>query len=432
MSIRSILRIVSRKSFLRALTGCTTILFLGLILLGGCKKRQVTVPTPLMNADPQYWVRVLLLNDTNNCTLQIPSAFNIENADPNQQTQALSTHIYQHDEQTRIQLSNGAFFLAGKTFECRQIIISTGSPHIFSLNGNDYRGKLKLIIGPDGNSFDAINLIPLEPYLAGVIGAEMPDYWEPEALKAQVIAARTYCLYIKRRFGPKRNWDVSKTAAHQVYLGVSSESAAIWNAVHQTEGMVLTCKQNNGKEDIFPAYYSSTCGGHTESSRNVFGDSFEPLIGVPCPFCKNVAKPKFFFWPMVQIEKDYITNKLFQRYEKISLLGEIKDIAVAGQSNYEDFSRLTRIEVLGSSGKKENLRAEDFRLTIDPTGNKIKSACFVLIDLGDSWAFTSGRGWGHGVGMCQCGAQGMARKSKTAKQILSHYYPGSKISTIDY
>jgi stage II sporulation protein D len=265
-----------------------------------------------------------------------------------------------------------------------------------------------------------------------VAGAEMPNYWEPEALKAQVIAARTYCLYTKKRFGSNRSWDVGKTAAHQVYKGLVAESSAIWNAVNQTTGMVLTCKQNDEKEEIFPAYYSSTCGGHTENSKNVFGESFKPLTGVPCPYCQDVAKPKFFFWPMIKYDKTEVTDRLFRRYEKIKQLGDITDIKIAKQSDFGDFSRMAMIELHGSSGRKEFIRAEDFRLAIDSTGRKIKSACFKLEDLEDSWAFLSGRGWGHGVGMCQCGAEGMARQGKTAEEILSYYYPKTKILTIEY
>jgi stage II sporulation protein D len=260
----------------------------------------------------------------------------------------------------------------------------------------------------------------------------MPDYWETEALKAQAIAARTYCLYIKKQFGVNRNWDVSKTAANQVYIGVGVESAQIWNAVNQTKGQVLVCKQIDGTENMFPAYYSSTCGGHTENSKNVFGDSFEPLIGVDCPYCKDVAKYKFFFWPMIQFDKAEVTTKLLQRFPNLKPLGEITNIRPAGQSDYGEFSRLTNIELLGATGKRDYLRAEDLRLTIDPTGQKIRSAICKIIKLGDKWAFLSGRGWGHGVGMCQCGAEGMARDGMNAEQILRHYYPGSKISMIGY
>jgi stage II sporulation protein D len=116
-----------------------------------------------------------------------------------------------------------------------------------------------------------------------------------------------------------------------------------------------------------------------------------------------------------------------RKYPKLKASGEIKDITSAKQSNYGDFSRLTLVKLMGSAGKSNFLRAEDLRLTIDPTGNRLKSAICKIISMGDKWAFLAGRGYGHGVGMCQCGAQGMARKGKTTEQVLSYYYPGSKV-----
>jgi stage II sporulation protein D len=407
------------------------ILLIFLVILGSCKERSVTSPTPQMEIDSRFWIRVLLLNNIENCTLKINSDFNIIEYS-NLQTETKKYSFKKISEPINIQLTDGHIIIASQTFTNNQIIIFPENPFIFNLNGDNYRGKLKLIINPNYNSFDAINLVPPEPYLAGVVGAEMPDYWEPEALKAQVIAARTYCFYIKKRFGNNRTWDVSKTAANQVYLGLSAESTTVWNAVNQTTGMVLTCKQVTDDEDIFPAYYSSTCGGHTESSENVFGDFFEPLVGVPCPYCKDVAKPKFFFWPAVQFKKKDVSNRLLEKYPNLNRLGEIIDIAVANQSNYKEFTRLTKIQLIGSTGENEFLSCEDFRLTIDSTGRKLKSANFQIETWDDSWAFLSGRGWGHGVGMCQCGAEGMARKGKNAEQILSHYYPESKILKINY
>jgi stage II sporulation protein D len=164
----------------------------------------------------------------------------------------------------------------------------------------------------------------------------------------------------------------------------------------------------------------------------VFGDSFGPLTGVPCPYCKDVAKPKFFFWPMIQFDKADMLTKLLQKYPKLKQLGEIINISTADQSNYGEFSRLTKVKLLGSTNKSDFLKAEDFRLTIDPTGRKFKSTICQIVKWGDKWIFSSGRGWGHGVGMCQCGAEGMARNGKNAKKILSYYYPDSKILTIEY
>ncbi len=376
-----------------------------------------------MDIDPQFWIRVLLLDNVEACTLKIASSFVVLDA----QTQATEAYFNQSDAPEEVTISGGRIAISGRPFTGEQVIIFPDEPHIFNLNGDDYRGKLKLIFNSDSNSFCAINLVPLEPYLAGVISAEMPNYWEPEALKAQAIAARTYCLYIKKRFGDGRNWDVTKTQANQRYLGVAAESSQVWSAINRTYGQVLVCKQADGSTGLFPAYYGSSCGGHTENSKNVFGDSFEPLVGAPCSYCENVAKADFFFWPTVWFDKTVIAGRLLKRYPRLAELGEIIDVNSVRQSDYGGYSRLTRIEITGSNGKRDFLRAEDFRLAIDPSGQEIKSAICRIIDTGGKWAFVQGRGFGHGVGMCQCGAEGMAREGKTTKQILSYYYPGSKM-----
>ena len=277
---------------------------------------------------------------------------------------------------------------------------------------------------------EAYNARDLEAFLAGVVGAEMPAYWEPQALQAQAIAARTYCLYIKRRFGARRSWDLLSSQAHQLYRGVNAESQPVWDAVEKTSGLVLVCQTQDGNEDLFPTYYSSTCGGHTENSRNVFGDSFEPLTGLPCPYCKYVAKPIFYFWPRVEFDTEEVSRRLIDRYPSLSKLGQITDITISRQSDYQKFSRATSVKLVGTSGKSDYLRAEDFRLTIDPSGARIRSTSFRLKKQTGKWAFVSGRGFGHAVGMCQCGAQYMARTGKDAHEILSFYYPNSKIVSV--
>jgi len=422
---------VSRERHIRV-SGSKKAIFLLLLLLipGGCKKRQLTTPTVQMDIDPQFWIRILLLNNASACILKTTSPFSVINDQADPQIQTTEVRFNQIDVPISIELIDGRISIAGQTFANDEIVIIPDDPCIFNLNGSDYRGKLRLIINPDDHSFDAINHIPPESYLAGVVGAEMPGYWEPEALKAQAITARTYCFYIKKRFGTNRHWDMKQTAAHQVYRGMAAESAQIWYAVNETKGQVVTCKQSGDLEDIFPTYYSSTCGGHTENSKNVFGDSYEPLTGVPCPYCQDVAKPKFFFWPMIQFDEADITAKLLDRYSQLKHLGEIINITVVAQTDYGEFTRLTKIKLHGSTGKSDFLRAEDFRLAIDPTGRKLRSTICQIIKLSDKWAFLSGRGYGHGVGMCQCGAQGMAREGNNTKQILSYYYPGSKIKSI--
>lgn len=394
-----------------------------------------------MGIEPEFWVRVLLLDDAKQCTINSDVPFEVVEM-PASGGPTRKARLNREDLPAKAEAFAGKITIAGRTLENNHVVICPDEPHIFSLNGEQYRGKLKLIINPNSSSFDAVNLVPIEPYLAGVVGAEMPDYWEREALKAQAIAARTYCLYIKRRLGAKRHWDVSATQANQVYAGVKAESAQVWDAVNSTHGQVLVCRavarpswpsfhglEARATEDILPAYYSAICGGHTENSEHVFGDSFEPLKGVECPYCKDVAGLDLFFWPMAQFDQNDVTARLIQRFAELKPLGQIVSIKPAKQSDYEEFARLTLVNLTGSTGKSRLLRAEDLRLTIDPTGRKLKSTICLIVKWDGQWAFLAGRGWGHGVGMCQHGAEGLARNGKTAGAILQHYYPGSKLVT---
>jgi stage II sporulation protein D len=429
LRIRNVLRFLIWKSRFFEVT--SVILFsLWVVFYAGCKPRELVRPTPQMDTESQFGVRVLLLESTTDFTIHIGSPFSLSKFSPDSQVEPLVARFDKLDRPCTVQVTAGKIVVAGRSFEDSGVIICPDSPHIFSLNGDEYRGKLKLILAADGNSVDVINVVPVEPYLAGVVGAEMPDYWELEALKAQAVAARTYCLYNKQRFGSRRVWDVKKTQASQVYRGVSAESAQIWEAVNRTSGQVLTCKHTSGEEDIFPAYYSSACGGHTENSENVFGDSYGPLVGVSCPYCKDVAKLSIFFWPMAKFDLTTVTARLHQRYPKLKELGEITKIISVERSDYGGFSRIVKVELFGSTGKSDFLRGEDLRLAIDPTGLKIKSTICHIVKWDQDWAFVAGRGWGHGVGMCQCGAQGMARQGKSAKEVLRYYFPGAKIINI--
>ncbi len=408
------------------------------VLFHGCERREIVRPTPQMDIESQFWVRVLLGSNLTQCTLGTRSAARVVRAGSGMAMQGSGPSLPPLRVATKVVVSDGQLLLGETALPGKEVTLSPETPHVFSFNGREYRGKLRLTLDPQRRVFEAVNLVPLEPYLAGVVGAEMPDYWEPEALKAQAIAARTYCLYSKNRFGVNRRWDVSRTQASQVYAGVRAESTQVWNAVNHTYGKVLLSKADAlrghdvtiSPRGLFPAYYSSVCGGHTENSANVFGDTFGPLKGVSCPYCKDVAKLGFFFWPMVQFDRATVTERLVKKYPKLTALGQIKDIVATEKTDYGEFSRLTRIKLIGSTGKTDVLRGEDLRLTLDPSGRKIKSSACHIVSWGDGWAFLSGRGWGHGVGLCQYGAEGMARLGKSAEEILQHYYPGSTLVSL--
>lgn len=400
-------------------------------VLAGCERREIVRPTPQMEADARFWVRVLLLAGSTECVLAAPSGLRVSRYGADSPTGFGNGDVVEVPTPMRVTLANGRLLFGGSPQSGRSVVVGTPPPYVFSLNGKNYRGRVRLTIDPGNETFSVINLVPLEPYLAGVVGAEMPSYWETEALKAQAIAARTYCLYTKDRFGAGRAWDVSSTQASQVYRGVEAESARIWKAVTSTNGKVLTTRDETaGPDKLFPAYFSAICGGHTEDCRHVFGEAFGPLQSVPCPYCKDAARLGLFFWPMAQFDRQTVTRQLVGRYASLEALGEIKDIVVVDKSDYGSFARLTNIRLVGATGKADTLRGEDLRLSLDPSGRKIQSTVCQIVPWGDGWAFLSGRGWGHGVGMCQYGAEGMARLGQNAEAILQHYYPGSAIENI--
>lgn len=369
-------------------------------------------------------IRVRLLNNVERFRVQITKDFSLRDVGSGH---VVSLKDLEHLHHIDIGLYQGRLTLAGHRIDVNHLEIHSGPPGIFSMDGERFRGHLEVIVDGAGTFFDVINHLPLEPYLAGVVGAEMPSYWEPEALKAQAIASRTYCLHIKERFGRNRPWDMSRSQAHQVYRGVAAESATVWDAVRATEGQVLVTEGRDGAPIVLPAYYSSICGGHTEDSNQVFGEASVVLRGVECWSCEDVAKETQFDWPAVTYSKEEVSQRLLARYPALRELVAVQEIVPTRQSEYDHFTRFTEVRLIGQDGRSSVLRGEDLRLAIDPSGRRIQSTGCRLEDRGTHWAFVAGRGWGHAVGMCQCGAEGLARAGMLAQDILVHYYPGSRI-----
>jgi len=90
-----------------------------------------------------------------------------------------------------------------------------------------------------------------------------------------------------------------------------------------------------------------------------------------------------------------------------------------------DSGRAVRFRFYDARGREESLEAENFRLAVDPTGRQIMSTWFELVDEGDTVRFTKGKGFGHGVGLCQYGAESLAEQGRSAGEIIKHYYPES-------
>lgn len=285
---------------------------------------------------------------------------------------------------------------------------------------NHYRGRLQCYsLGPD--NFAVVNLVDIEDYLAGVLGAEMPAHWHSAALRAQCIAARTYAIYNMHCQQGKYLWDIGSTQASQVYGGVGRETPRLRQLVNQTRGLVLTCGPQ-GREKMFPTYYSAVCGGHTQNAAPVFGHDLAPLGGNNCPYCQTTAPPDRYRWQTVNIQKEQVNKLLLQRFPKLKALQRIVDINIVQRSNY---GRIEKVELVGSNGNVSRIRGEDLRLAVTTQEKPILSSWFDLQNAGPYWQFQNGHGWGHGVGLCQYGCQQMARLGHDTIDILQHYYPDS-------
>jgi stage II sporulation protein D len=301
-----------------------------------------------------------------------------------------------------------------KTVHLPRARIMPKRPGTLCVNNRAYRGVLDIIPHDDG-TMTLVNEVPMDDYIGGVVTAEMPFYWPAEALKAQAVVARTYCLALileRDKLVPRPDWDVEASGlTHQEYQGLPGEHPLGLAAVEATAGQVLMW---DGQ--VFRAYFSSTCGGHTEACGLVWEDypTIPPLTGGPCDHCKH---SKYYQW----------TETIALADIERGLRKAGKDPGVIRHIDFADTNRDGHMDVITVRGQRQTLemRGNDFRLAVGPSA--LKSLFFTARRAGaNAWEFT-GRGWGHGVGMCQYGAFGLAALAKKYDDILKYYYPKTEI-----
>ncbi|MFH1995859.1 MAG: SpoIID/LytB domain-containing protein [Candidatus Omnitrophota bacterium] len=289
-------------------------------------------------------------------------------------------------------------------------IVAYGGSHIF-LNKKRFRGEIVVLKAEDG-TLSAVNYIDLDHYLYGVMYQEASHHWPMESLKAQAVAARTFALFSKIA-GRLNDYDLTSDIYSQQYGGRASEKHATNKAVNLTEGEVLAYHG-----EIFPAYYHVTCAGQTENALNVWGEDYVPLQGVRCIFCEQ--SPHYAWRKSIRLSE--IEKKLNGAGQKIE---ELRSIGAA--SKYTS-GRVDNVELKSSDNVTIMVKAKDFRDLMGP--NVIRSAHFDVAVSGAQAVFR-GKGWGHGVGLCQWGAYEMAKKGLNKEDILKYYYPESKIVSVD-
>lgn len=262
--------------------------------------------------------------------------------------------------------------------------------------------------------------LPLEDYVVGVVAAEMPSSFESEALKAQAIAARTF---ITRRLladdtsGSPAGANVTDTVKHQAYIskaklarewghsGKAAELAKIRQAVRDTKDTIMVY----GGKPITASFFS-TSNGYTENSEDVWAKAVPYLRSVSSPWDRQLA-PRY---------AETVTLSRQSVFDKLGLSRAVMSASTGGESMPEirvlsktEGHRIKKIEVGGTVFTGPEIR------------NKLglRSAEFTWRTEGNQIAITT-YGYGHGVGMSQWGANGMAKEGHTVTQILLHYYTG--------
>ena len=260
-----------------------------------------------------------------------------------------------------------------------------------------------------------IQTYPLDAYLKGVVAAEMPADFEEEALKAQALTARTYIvnqLVNDNRLGLPKGADVSDTEMHQVFKS-NDELKKQWGsdykwkmkkisqAINDTSGQILTYKGNP-----ITATFFSTSNGYTENSEDYWQADFPYLKSVSSPWDKE--SPKFY-------NKIAVTAADFERKLGVTLPAgsTIGTITKRTSGN--------RVGLVKISGKE--LTGKEIREKLGLT-----SSDFSWERQGSEIVITT-KGYGHGVGMSQYGANGMAQEGKNYEDIVKYYYKGVTVQS---
>ncbi len=295
----------------------------------------------------------------------------------------------------------------------------------------DYRGKISFIPFQN-NGITIVNTLPLEEYLYSVVPSEMPSSWPEEALAAQAVAARSYTLANMGKY-EKRGFDLSGSIHSAFYRGLSGENTKTTAAVEKTRGLFL--KYENS---YLNAFYSANSAGRTESAESVWKMN-APIIGVtdpqlvfktnppsPCELTRWILSepPSYSSVPPFYYKSSYRWRIIVPREEIEARIGNDIGTVLRITTRGRGMSgRVNEVLVEGSKGN-EIIRNDSIRNRL----GGLRSNLFIVMpkmgeDMIPQFFIFAGAGWGHGVGMCQTGAAGMASEGFSAEEILKHYYP---------
>ena len=303
--------------------------------------------------------------------------------------------------------SGGGLVVDGRRVRADQVELRGRNGEIV-LNGMTLPGRL--IVKVVNQRLLVINELDLEEYIKGVVPAEMNSSWHLEALKVQAIAARTYAIYQIRQ-GTNKDFDIFASTKDQVYRGRSANNFAVVRAVEETRDLIVTYEGL----PIFAAYHS-TAAGPTEDAAYVWSMDLPYLKGVECPF--DMESPRYQW--RTDVSLPLLEQRLREEEYPVGIIASIDPVS------YSPSGRVAHVRILHSGGELF-LRGEDLRRVVGYT--MLASTMFDLELTGLRIQFT-GRGAGHGVGLCQWGAKVLAERGYNAGTILRYYYPGTEIRAL--
>lgn len=276
---------------------------------------------------------------------------------------------------------------------------------------NSFFFEENLVVRVKREEKNTIEEVPFEQYVLGVLAGEMPLSFKEEALKAQAVAARTYVLK-KMEQNKTKEYDVVDTVSNQVYLdqeylqsvwkdSYEEKESHLEKIIEETKGEYLTY---NG--EVIEAFFFSTSTGKTENSGEVFTTQL--------PYLQSVSST----WDEI--------SPLYETQKKVSL----KDFYETLNLSYQEPLKVV-VTKSTSTGRVKEIKINDTLFT----GSKLvslfqlKSTFFTITQEGNQ-VLIQNKGYGHGVGMSQYGAEGMAREGYTYEEILKYYYQGVEIKNL--
>ncbi|WP_345467294.1 SpoIID/LytB domain-containing protein [Deinococcus carri] len=280
---------------------------------------------------------------------------------------------------------------------------------VVTIAGKDYRGGVLLRAVSGG--VQAINVVDVEDYLRGVVPAEMPASWPSAALAAQAVIARTY---VAARINPALPYDTCATESCQVYRGITAEKTSTDAAIQATAGQVVAFGSKPAS-----TYFSSDSGGFTASSAEVWGKAL--------PYLPAKADPYSSASPRARWQVEASAAKVAQAAAAYRVrVGTLRDVRVTRAS---ESGRAQEVTLSGTGGvaRLSGADAGGFVRALGATSSRVTLSGSVSAQ---TPLVVEGSGFGHGVGLSQYGALGLARQGQDHLRILGFYYPGTVLSQL--